>query len=54
MMKKGTHKTITITKKLYDELIRIKYSREFKNLNDVIIDLLDLEAEELKEMLKND
>ena len=41
MMKKGTHRTITLRNSTWNELMRIKYSRDFKTVDDVIVDLLD-------------
>ena len=39
-LRKDTHRQVTLKKELWEELIRIKYDRNFKNLNDVIEDLL--------------
>lgn len=44
MLKKGTHKMVTIRKGVWEELTRIKYERGFSTLNDVIEDLLDDEG----------
>ena len=40
-MKKGSHKTVTLRNETWNELIRIKYARSFKTLDEVISDLLD-------------
>lgn len=44
MLKKGTHKMVTLKLGVWEELTRIKYARGFSTLNDVIEDLLDDEG----------
>lgn len=39
-MVSGEHFNIPVSREVRDELIRIKYARRFKNLNDVLKDLL--------------
>jgi len=43
-MVSGEHKTITVTNKVFLELVRIKYARQFENYSEVIQDLLDDDA----------
>jgi len=43
-MKKGSHKNITVRLETWNELIRIKYARGFRTVDDVISDLLDDEV----------
>lgn len=40
-MVSGEHFNVPVSRDVRDELIRIKYARRFKNLNEVILDLLD-------------
>lgn len=46
-MKKGTHTTIPVRNSTWKELVRIKYARNFKSIDAVIVDLLDDENIEL-------
>lgn len=52
MMKKGTHKLVTIKVAVWEELTRIKYARKFATINDVIEDLLDDEVESQENIIK--
>ena len=40
-MRKGTHTSILISKKLLNELVRIKYARGFKTYEEVIWELVE-------------
>lgn len=43
-MRKGDHKTVTLKVETWNELIRIKYARGFRTVDEVIVDLLDDEV----------
>ena len=49
-MEKGSHKTITVKRETWEELMRIKYARNFETVDDVISDLLndEISSEDLE------
>lgn len=52
MLKKGTHKLVTLKLEVWEELTRIKYARKFATLNDVIEDLLEDEVENPENIIR--